>query len=883
MSSSDTKTLQWPNHREGSKISDPIRFEEGPDDTNCPDCGLDLAEMASEEMDAHILKHHPEYAKDWYKDEEDKFFPGQEAQWTEDEHRVLKHGGKYERCPICFPEQEGMLLEQGENEGIDIAYSGGSGENILGGDPIPFDADIPASKEPTDLQNVTPFSQQQYTPSSTMTGYGQENPNPLMEQEELEPQIDADVLDNDCGFDCCSSIFCECKDCATCSWREGTKKETNFSADDEYDEGYEVSQDTDSAACSLDCCPDNDCNCGDCDACSEYKLEPSLQEVKDPRERDKAPPKELSPEAQKIAGTDEESMKNKGKDGMPKIEVKISDKITILGKTGSGKTNLIKVLLTDIFPDYEFVLLDSLGNFAEYEGKPNIEYHMVTPTNTEEVDQIIYAAMEKGNCMVVMDEVDRFSSQPGTMLNELVNVGRNYNVGGIFAGRRTADISKDILANSAYIFTFQHILPQDLLVLTDWFAQPEETFRDLQEYEAILFNNGIQVWQGVVPEKPTTTPTKAPTPPKPKKGKSKDKEKGKEKEPASGGKGGESIEKEKIKEKKGKSQAPPTSEPEPESEPEAPEEEPPEEAPLEEPEKSEEEETRVGPVWIPDVPSYPSSSSHRTSDVRPHEPYCDQCYSKDVVPIPPEEDPYRAPSIDYSDVTSFKCNKCGEITKFKNANLSYEKTEEAKEPHGWGDYPYGGYEGVFPCMDCDTVLSIFDTPSFAASPNTEIDEETYNKALKELDQLISEHLKSHGVSGNISDEGEEDADLDDDGEDLDASDLEPEEDLDTQIEELQKTLEGLGEGKGEEISDEMKKRFALYGKPAKRVCSECGAKYVDPTGDSKENICEKCMGKRQTDFQEEGAIKSEGAFQCNRCPQSFKYERDFLSHLAEAH
>jgi energy-coupling factor transporter ATP-binding protein EcfA2 len=278
--------------------------------------------------------------------------------------------------------------------------------------------------------------------------------------------------------------------------------------------------------CGYGCCP-RECNCEDCEACSVGIPKEELRDPRvDPDEKGKEKEKQLSPEAQKIAGTDKASVKAK-ESKKPKLEVNVSDKVSILGKTGSGKTNLIKVLMSDILKDYDFVLLDSIGNFAEYEGKENVEYHQVTPSDTNTVDDIIYKALERGNCMVVIDEVDRYQTKKGTMLNELVNLGRNYEVGGIFAARRTADVDKDILSNSPFIFVFQHILPQDLDVLIDWFAQPEATFRVLQEYEAILFKNGEEVWKGKVPEKPTTTPKGRPN--LPKKPKGSEKEKGKEK------------------------------------------------------------------------------------------------------------------------------------------------------------------------------------------------------------------------------------------------------------------------------------------------------------------------------------------------------------------
>ena len=944
MSSSDTKTLQWPNHREGSKISDPIRFEEGDelpeivvtpenfkeiketlvlaidvvseyaiddvDENNAEDSDLEsiLSDLITvrdkistpEELNNFITKH-PEWKEELQSrlsalSEEDKFFPGQEAQWTEDEHRVLRHGGKYKHCPICFPDQEGMLLEEVGEEGVGLAYSGGTGENVLGGDPEPFDANIPPAETPTDLQNVTPFSQQQYTPTSSMTGYGQGNPSAKME-EELEPQIDADAIENYCGYDCCKSMLCKCGDCTDCTPIEDQlKEETSYSADDEYVDDY-----VDSAACSEECCYGY-CECGDCDYCQKPE---DKTEVKDPREREKETPKELSPEAQKVAGTDEASIKEKKGKGMPKIEVKVSDKITILGKTGSGKTNLIKVLITDIFKDYEFVFLDSLGNFAEYEGKPNIEYHLVTPSNTEEVDQIIYAAMERGNCMVVMDEVDRYNSKPGTMLNELVNVGRNYEAGGIFAGRRTADISKDILANSAFIFTFQHILPQDLDVLIDWFAQPEETFRDLQEYEAILFNNGVQVWQGIVPEKPTTTPSKKPNVPKSKsmskKGKGKEKDKGPDNavdediEPE-----GESAEKDKIKEKKPKGQGPPAPEgKEPEAEPE-------EETTEEEAEEKSEEEARVpsdvkSQIGMRKCPDCDETGQHEwEGKMRP----CDTCGG----------DVYIRPS----DYNYLKRSRAGGSP---NERL-YE--EEA----------YGGEEGVFECADCDTIISLFDTPTGKANVNSISDEEVFNQAYKELNDMVVAHQASHAIGDEIPDDDDED--FDDEFNSAEAADEADatvgETDIDSQIAELQKKLQGLEQPKTEEALSSFD-----AAKDAGGRCSICGVRMNDARGhwnadhseisweefikkmaqdrsswgDMKEekeravwcgtcggrfengkelfahqkktgckNAVEGTMEKEPEPVEEsQPEVKSEGAFKCDQCGEAYKYQKELLNHI----
>lgn len=409
---------------------------------------------------------------------------------------------------------------------------------------------------PTQQQNMTPLGQSQFMPTAT---YG-----PQKGDEAVSPEVEADLsIDVDCpkcgkqsflGPNGMEQVLMERKwVCSNCGYVEPIEDDNDldwFIFGDLEDEGesedWEMSEEAEGLQ-NIPWCDLHDKAVADHSVSETEEDEPwdvggygvkYEGPLTDPREREKAgdvekePGEGLSPEAQKITGTDPASIESKQKE-KPKLEVDVNQKITILGKTGSGKTNLIKVLITDILPDYKFVVLDAIGNLTDYQSQPNVDYHQTNPSDEADVDQIIYSALEKGDCMVVIDEVDRYNSKKGTMLNELVNVGRNYGVGGIFAARRTASIDKDILANSKFIFTFQHILPQDLDVLMDWFAQPEDTFRDLQEFEAILFKDGDQIWSGKVPEMPTTAPSKKPMlPKKPKGGKGKGPEQ-------KGGEGGE--------------------------------------------------------------------------------------------------------------------------------------------------------------------------------------------------------------------------------------------------------------------------------------------------------------------------------------------------------
>jgi len=598
-----TKTLDWPNHRVGSSPSDPIRFEDEREFNPAISEGFEA--MADEDCDLHN-KPYKEHSQTELDEDVTEVMPDEKGEvnpMTEphdiapyDQNKVVDIVNRIEstqdyETPEDMAVDVQYLIDTGVIYELQGSYQRLAQSMIDAGlchaqTTMREQQDPSQQLNPTSQQNVTPFSQGQYMPS------GSETISPIMPQAPMREE-DPSLWVEPCPM--CEGTGTNEVSGRPCDYCEGKGKIPKYEEGGDIDDTTleDVPED-----CGPSCCDITDeggCDCGDCAGClgDEPKVDwrDLDEELKDPRigidkEKGKDKEKSMSPEAQKISGTDPASVEAKEK-AKPKLEVDVSDKITVLGKTGSGKTNLIKVLISDILPDFKFVILDALGNLSEYDGQPNMDYHQVTPSDQATVDEVIYNALEAGNCMVVMDEVDRYSAKPDSMLNELVNLGRNYGVGAIFAARRTADVNKDILANSPFIFTFQHILPQDLDVLIDWFAQPEETFRDLQEFEAILFKDGEQVWVGKVPEKPTTKPTAKPRQPKKPKGKDKDKE---------------PEDKEKPKEKEPESKEPEPKEPEskepeapPEEKPteEPPEEEPPEEAPKEPTEEKTEEKERV--------------------------------------------------------------------------------------------------------------------------------------------------------------------------------------------------------------------------------------------------------------------------------------------------
>lgn len=191
-------------------------------------------------------------------------------------------------------------------------------------------------------------------------------------------------------------------------------------------------------------------------------------------------------------------MKNRDTNKEPEndiIPIDITDGIVILGKRGSGKTELIKYLMVGL--NYPALVVDVVGNLKSAADKlkkngQKVQYFLVNPHDTKRVDEIFGDAMQQGNLMAYIDEADRYEYFAGVKnrMSDYINLARNYGCGYIATARRTADISPDYLANAKYVFVFRHLHPRDIKVLTDWLDVDEKTLRSLDDHEFIVFKDG---------------------------------------------------------------------------------------------------------------------------------------------------------------------------------------------------------------------------------------------------------------------------------------------------------------------------------------------------------------------------------------------------------
>lgn len=160
--------------------------------------------------------------------------------------------------------------------------------------------------------------------------------------------------------------------------------------------------------------------------------------------------------------------------------IDISDKIVIIGYSGSGKTYLldyiIKSQLDNIFPLY---VIDTVNRFSKVQ---SYDYSGITECNEKrkgktcikihselQLEKMVsYLNHKKDQFFLCVDEIDRYTNT-NNLMNETklyLEEGRNFDRGGIFTIRRVGFLNKSILGNSHYLFLFKLNIKTDIEYLS---------------------------------------------------------------------------------------------------------------------------------------------------------------------------------------------------------------------------------------------------------------------------------------------------------------------------------------------------------------------------------------------------------------------------------
>jgi hypothetical protein len=174
------------------------------------------------------------------------------------------------------------------------------------------------------------------------------------------------------------------------------------------------------------------------------------------------------------------------------MEINITDIFCMLGKRGSGKSEMTKHFLRIMDKnDYPLLILD-VNN--EYKINDYQNAKIFKPKNLEDYinhyeENINRFVSSNNSGMIVFEDIDILvsSSKIPMPILDLVIRGRHKNIGCMFLFRRANNIHKQILYNSHHIFIPKITLPNDVKYLSDYIPDTEIIVPHLKKFEFLEY------------------------------------------------------------------------------------------------------------------------------------------------------------------------------------------------------------------------------------------------------------------------------------------------------------------------------------------------------------------------------------------------------------
>lgn len=170
------------------------------------------------------------------------------------------------------------------------------------------------------------------------------------------------------------------------------------------------------------------------------------------------------------------------------MEIKVTDIFCILGKRGSGKSEIAKHFLRQMDQNEYPILVMDVNNEYSSDEFENAELFKTKTLNDyfQSYGSKLQKFIDSNNSgMIVFEDADVLISQSKLPMDiyDLIIRGRHKNMGCMFLFRRANNIHKQLLYNSHHIFIPKITLPNDVDYLSEYIPGTEEIVPHLERYQ----------------------------------------------------------------------------------------------------------------------------------------------------------------------------------------------------------------------------------------------------------------------------------------------------------------------------------------------------------------------------------------------------------------
>lgn len=162
------------------------------------------------------------------------------------------------------------------------------------------------------------------------------------------------------------------------------------------------------------------------------------------------------------------------------MQIKVNDRVCILGKTGSGKSVLeksllrkleahlnVKLVVHDVKQDLllpGYVLARTPDELTQALTRSRLIHYQPTSLSEEDFDEVCSIVYWHGNIVLIVDELSYYTTAQNIVPfhKEILVRGRTRGVGIIHLSQRPVNIFNAVISEAEHLFVFQLLLRGDI-------------------------------------------------------------------------------------------------------------------------------------------------------------------------------------------------------------------------------------------------------------------------------------------------------------------------------------------------------------------------------------------------------------------------------------